>query len=76
MIELFQITGSASFAVRAALEEGAIPYVTVDVHPRRPTEAPSFAGPTRPAIARTRELEDLDDRLQRFRPGLRAGQPI
>lgn len=43
MIELFQITGSASFAVRAALEEGAIPYATVDVHPRRRPEAPGFA---------------------------------
>ena len=30
----------------------------------------------RPAIVRTRELEDLDERLQRFHPELRAGEPI
>ncbi len=30
----------------------------------------------RPAIARTRELDDLDERLQRFHPELRAGKPI
>ncbi len=43
MIELFQITGSCSFAARAALEELAADYVTVDVHPRRRDEATSFA---------------------------------
>jgi glutathione S-transferase len=43
VLELFQITGSTSFAVRAALEEAGEPYVTVDVHPRRRDEAPSFA---------------------------------
>ena len=40
---LYQITGSCSFAVRAALEEGAIPYRTVDVHPRERDVAPGFA---------------------------------
>ena len=30
----------------------------------------------RPAIARTRELDDLDERLQRHHPELRAGKPI
>ena len=43
MIELFQITGSTSFAARAALEEAGVGYVTVDVHPRRRREAPGFA---------------------------------
>ena len=43
MLELFQITGSTSFAVRAALEEAGEPYVTVDVHPRRRDEVPGFA---------------------------------
>jgi glutathione S-transferase len=43
MITLFQITGSCSFAVRAALEEGRIPYATVDVHPRRRDATPELA---------------------------------
>jgi glutathione S-transferase len=42
MIELFQITGSASFAARAALEEAGAEYVTVDVHPRRREETPEL----------------------------------
>jgi glutathione S-transferase len=33
MLELFQITGSSSFAVRAALEEAGADYVTVDIAP-------------------------------------------
>ena len=43
MLELFQITGSASFAVRAALEEAGTEYATVDVHPRRRYETPTLA---------------------------------
>ena len=43
VIELFQITGSASFAARAALEEAGAEYVTVDVHPRRRDETPALA---------------------------------
>lgn len=43
MLELFQITGSCSFATRAALEEAGAEYVTVDVHPRRRDEALDFA---------------------------------
>lgn len=43
MVTLFQITGSCSFAVRAALEEGGLPYRTVDVHPRRRDETPELA---------------------------------
>ena len=43
MIELFQITGSASFAARAALEEAGAEYVPVDVHPRRRDETPGFS---------------------------------
>jgi glutathione S-transferase len=42
-MELFQITGSTSFAVRAALEEAGEPYATVDVHPRRRDEARGLA---------------------------------
>jgi len=30
----------------------------------------------RPAIARTRALDDLDERLQRHDPELRGGRPI
>ena len=43
MIELFQITGSVSFAVRAALEEAGAEYTVVDVHPKRRDELPDFA---------------------------------
>jgi glutathione S-transferase len=43
MIEFFQITGSASFAVRMALEEAGAAYETVDIHPRRRDEPASFA---------------------------------
>jgi len=43
MLELFQITGSTSFAVRAALEEARAAYTTVDVAPRRRDEAPGFS---------------------------------
>jgi glutathione S-transferase len=42
MIEFFQITGSASFAARIALEEAAAVYEAVDVHPRRRDEPASF----------------------------------
>ena len=42
MLELFQITGSCSFAARAALEEAGVGYTTVDVHPRRRDEAADF----------------------------------
>jgi glutathione S-transferase len=43
MIELFQITGSASFAARLALEEAGAEYRTIDIHPRRRDEPASFA---------------------------------
>jgi glutathione S-transferase len=43
VLELFQITGSCSFAVRAALEEAGVDYTTVDVHPRRRAETPGLA---------------------------------
>jgi glutathione S-transferase len=43
VIELFQITGSCSFAARAALEEIGCEYTTVDIHPRRRDEIPDFA---------------------------------
>ena len=43
MIELFQITGSCSFAARAALEEIGCKYTTIDIHPRRRDEPRDFA---------------------------------
>ena len=43
MVTLYQITGSCSFAVRAALEEGGIPYDVVDVHPRERDGDPGVA---------------------------------
>jgi glutathione S-transferase len=42
MIEFFQITGSASFAARMALEEAGAEYTVVDIHPRRRDEPASF----------------------------------
>src|SRR2546422_10625053 len=43
VLELFQITGSASFAVRAALEGTGAQYATIDVHPRRRDEVAGVA---------------------------------
>ena len=43
MIEFFQITGSASFAARMALEEAGAEYDEIDIHPRRRDEPASFA---------------------------------
>ncbi|MGB1527267.1 MAG: glutathione S-transferase family protein, partial [Miltoncostaeaceae bacterium] len=43
MITLFQITGSSSFAVRAALECAGAEYEVVDVHPSRRDDAAGFA---------------------------------
>jgi len=43
VLELFQITGSCSFAARGALEEAGAEYVTIDVHPRRRDEILDFA---------------------------------
>ncbi len=59
MLQLFQITGSASFAVRAALEEGGIPYATHDVHPRRRDETPGFAEVN--PLLRVAAIRDGDD---------------
>lgn len=42
MIDFFQITGSSSFAVRAALEQGDIAYTVHNVHPRE-RDVPGFA---------------------------------
>lgn len=42
MLELFQITGSCSFAARAALEEAGAEYEAIDVHPRRRDESPEL----------------------------------
>jgi glutathione S-transferase len=43
MIEFFQITGSASFAARMALEESGTAYEEVNIHPRRRDQPASFA---------------------------------
>ena len=43
MLRLFQITGSSSFAARAALEEAAAEYEVVNVHPRTRDDLPEFA---------------------------------
>jgi glutathione S-transferase len=59
MIELFQITGSCSFAARAALEETGAEYSTVDVHPRRRDETPGFAAAN--PLQRVPALRDGDE---------------
>ncbi len=56
MIELFQITGSSSFAAQAALEEAGAEYVAVDVHPRRREEAPGS-----PQVAPLRRVPAIRD---------------
>ena len=61
MITLFQITGSSSFAVRAALECTGAEYEVVDVHPRRRDEAPGFAD-TNP-LKRVPALREGDVRI-------------
>ena len=43
MIHLYQITGSSSFAARAALEEAGADYEVVNVHPKQRDADPSFA---------------------------------
>jgi len=43
VLELFQITGSCSFAARAALEEADAQYAAIDIHPRRREDPPDFA---------------------------------
>jgi glutathione S-transferase len=59
MIELFQITGSCSFAARAALEEAGAEYTTVDVHPRRRDETPGFSAAN--PLQRVPALRDGDE---------------
>lgn len=43
MVHLYQITGSSSFAARAALEEAGADYEVVNVHPKQRNLDPSFA---------------------------------
>ena len=43
MIHLYQITGSSSFAARAALEEAGAAYEAVNIHPRNRDAIPAFA---------------------------------
>ena len=61
MITLFQITGSSSFAARAALDCAGADSEVVDVHPRRRDEAPGFAD-TNP-LQRVPALRDGDVRI-------------
>jgi glutathione S-transferase-like protein len=58
MIEFFQITGSASFAARMALEEAGAEYEEVNIHPRRRDEPASF-GEVNP-LKRVPALRDGD----------------
>ena len=57
MIEFFQITGSASFAVRMALEEAGAEYEEVNIHPRRPRRARRAS----PRSIRSRRVPALRD---------------
>jgi len=75
MIELFQITGSCSFAARAALEEACYVEEGYTLGGEAVQSHYARVG-ARPAIARTRDLDDLDERLIRHHPELRAGRPI
>ena len=43
MLQLFQITGSCSFAARAALEEAGAEYEAVNIHPRQRDDPADFA---------------------------------
>ncbi len=43
MLLLFQITGSSSFAARAALEEAGVEYEVANVHPKQRDRDPAFA---------------------------------
>ena len=61
MITLFQITGSSSFAARAALECAGAEYEVVDVHPRRRDEAPGFTDVN--PLQRVPSLRDGEVRL-------------
>ncbi len=59
MLRLFQITGSASFAARAALEEAGAGYEAVNVHPRRRDEQPDFEAVN--PLRRVPALQDNDE---------------
>ena len=59
MLRLFQITGSASFAARAALEEAGAGYEAVNVHPRRRDEQPDFEAVN--PLRRVPALQDDDE---------------
>ena len=43
MMQLFQITGSSSFAARAALDEAGAAYEAINIHPRNRDAIPAFA---------------------------------
>jgi glutathione S-transferase len=59
VLRLFQITGSASFAARAALEEAGAEYEAVNVHPRRRDDKPDFAAVN--PLRRVPALRDGDE---------------
>ncbi len=59
MLQLFQITGSCSFAARAALEEAGAEYEAVNVHPRRRDEPPELAAVN--PLRRVPSLRDGDE---------------
>ena len=59
MLQLFQITGSCSFAARAALEEAGAEYEAMNVHPRRRDEPPELAAVN--PLRRVPSLRDGDE---------------
>ena len=59
MLKLFQITGSSSFAARAALEEAGATYEVMNVHPRRRDEPPELAAVN--PLRRVPSLRDGDE---------------
>ena len=71
MIQLFQITGSCSFAARAALEEAGEEYEPVNVHPRRRDETPELALVN--PLQRVPALRDGEE--HRLRDGCRPALP-
>jgi len=59
VLQLFQITGSCSWAARAALEEARADYEVIDIHPRRRDDPPEFAAVN--PLRRVPALRDGDD---------------
>ena len=65
MLQLFQITGSCSFAARAALEEAGVEYEAMNVHPRRRDEPPELAAVNPACIITDSQFARLDQWVER-----------